>query len=146
MIWIYNVARLILAVVFVLASAMKWFWFEEFVFTTGRLFAIVGIDVEPQLWARLLIGAEILIGVCFALNVRAQTLSLVTAGLLIMFIGVQIVLFVNAESCGCFGGLSREAVSLIDIARNFGLIGLCIVVYRLHDAIKKPKAVLTFGM
>jgi hypothetical protein len=103
---------------------------ETFEFT----FVDIGIAnwYTAPVFARLLIGMEILLGVLFILNYRLKKLTIPFAVCLLVFFTLyllaQILITGNTGNCGCFGEHHRMT-PLQGILKNLVMIAACLWIY-----------------
>jgi len=83
--------------------------------------------------AVLIIGFELLIGATLILGLFIKETLYITFLILVVFTGflAAVLLFdLEAKGCGCFGKISRNNISILDVIRNLGLIGMVLILIK----------------
>ncbi len=123
--------RVAMGCIFLFSGFMKAQNINEFIkviykiqFVSYNLAMIFGVSI---------VGLEIIIGSLLILGVYVRQILRITFALLTIFtafLGAVVLFGLEVKGCGCFGELSRNEVSVLDIVRNILLLFLVITLLR----------------
>ena len=146
---LFTILSVILGLAFILSAIAKLFPVE--------LFELTLIDIGIANWflapifARLMIGVELFLGLLLLLNFRLKQFTLkATIGLLVLFTLYLIFLWVtggNQGNCKCFGD-KIYMTPVESIIKNLILIGIAVVIYIWHSGFnfKFKKIIMLFSL
>ena len=140
--YILLFSRVILAVVFLLASAGKISEPESFAVAISNykilpLFAVNFLAIVLP-WIELIFGIFLLFGIC------VKECSVVFSLLLLVFI---ILIFISIFrgldiNCGCFGTIEGQHVGIVKVLENFLLLSLGVHLMLFHNSEKTYLSIL----
>ncbi len=133
-VWIaYHLARLILALVFIYAGAVK---IPDVVAFAGHVAAYQILPYAMNyLVAATLPYVEFLAGVLLLLNLRVRPALVVIGGMTLVFMAALVSVLVRglAIDCGCFDPAGGEEVTAgMALLRDIGLMALVVVTWWLR--------------
>ncbi len=130
--WLIIIIRSFLGILFIFSGFVKLVPIEPFELKFVEI-GIANWSVAPYL-ARLLIGAEILLGMLLLLNIKPR-LTIITTLVLLVFFEVyliyDIILHGNEGNCGCFGTYI-VMTPLESIIKNLVMIPLLILLFLIN--------------
>jgi len=126
---IYTGIRLTTGILFIASALLKLFSidsFEVYIYSFNLLSLSYAF-----LFARIVIGFELLLGILFLLNIFTKQVAIVTIGMLLSFICFLFYLIFtkNPESCHCFGSYI-EISHTNSIIKNILIISLVLVILK----------------
>jgi putative oxidoreductase len=137
---LYHLARLILALVFIYAGAVK---MQDVVAFAGHVAAYQILPYAANyLVASTLPYVEFLAGVMLLLNLRVRPALVTVAAMIVVFmVALVSVLWRGLEiDCGCFNpGGGHETTAGVALMRDVGLLVLIVVVWWLRSRIMTVK-------
>ena len=126
--------------VFIFSGWVKLFPIEPFEYTFVDL-GFINWQVAPFI-ARLMIGAELLIGALLILNLNLHKITYKLAiGILLFFCAYLILLIIlvgNKGNCGCFGD-TIQMTPLQALLKNIVMLVIFFVLFKFHEGWQLPK-------
>ncbi len=121
--------RLLIALFFIVSSILKLISidsFEVYIYS----FNLLSLS-SAFLFARIIIGFELLLGILFLLNIYIKQVAIVTIAMLLSFIFFlfYLILAQNTESCHCFGDF-LDISHTSSIIKNIVIGGFVFVIFK----------------
>lgn len=126
-------SRLILAIVFILASAGKISEPESFAVAISnyKIFPIFAINI----FAIVLPWIEFVFGIFLLFGISVKECSVVFSLLLLVFILIILIsIFRGLDiNCGCFGTIEGQHIGVVKVLENFLLLSLAVHLMLFHN-------------
>lgn len=128
---IVTALRILTGIIFIFSALSKLLSIDSFEIYIYS-FNILNLPLS-FLFARVVIGFELLLGVLFILNAYIKLVALSTLAMLLSFIVflVYLIFTQNPENCHCFGDII-EISHTTSIIKNIIIIGFVLVVLKQH--------------
>ncbi len=125
------ILRLLIGGMFIFSGYMKSLNMDYFIQVIYKI-KFISFDSATNL-AFIIVGMELLLGAMLILGLFLKITLKITLGLLVsftVFLSSVLIFSLEVKGCGCFGRLSGDQITLLDIVRNLTLIGMVFLLIK----------------